>query len=241
MNGARNERARCRLRLVRRAASLLIGIAFAAPAWAGGGPAPIQVSPAEQPALGPLPEAVVETRSATWPLMLDVHALIGVEPHDRGSPVAFGAGAELLWRARVGFFADLLASEGTPIVAPSQNGTQQPGFGDRISVPFGLAARPLAWLTVDKPSWGARLVAGIGVQLGITVEHLRTSDDNATTAGLHAALALDVPLYGGPKQGGVALRLCARMLATPTVKLDQAAVLEPSVSAQLFAGLAYYP
>jgi hypothetical protein len=226
---------------VGRASALLIGIAFVAPSSVRAQPAPMQTSPAEQPALGPLPEAVVETRSATWPLMLDVHALLGVEPHDRGSPVAFGAGVELLWRARVGGFAELLSSEGSPIIAPSANGVQQPGFADRISIPFGLATRPLAPFTVEKSAWWARLVSGIGVQVGVSIEHLRTSDDNATTAGLHAALGIDVPLYGGPKQGGVALRLYARALFTPSVSLDKNTVFEPSASGQLYAGLSYYP
>ena len=76
----------------------------------------------------------------------------------------------------------------------------QPGFADRVSIPFGLAARPLAWQLIGRQGWWARLLAGIGVQIGLTVEHLRTSDDNATTAGLHAAFGIDVPLYGGPSR-----------------------------------------
>jgi hypothetical protein len=229
---------------VGRLLALLIGIAFVAPRIASAQPSPVA------PTLEPSAESVVETRSATWPLMLDVHALIGVEPHDRGSPVAFGAGAELLWRARIGGFAALLASEGTPIIAPTVNGMQQQGFADRISVPFGMASRPLAAFVVDRgdwQSWWARLVAGIGVQLGVTIEHLRTSDASDTTAGLHAAILVDVPLYGGPKQGGVALRLYARAMFTPSISLDfdtttQAfRVFEPIASGQLYAGLAYYP
>ncbi len=117
----------------------------------------------------------------------------------------------------------------------------QPGFADRISIPFGLSARPLAYWTVDRPGFWSRLGAGVGVQLGVTVEHLRTSDDEATTAGLHSALGIDVPLYGGPKQGGVALRLYGRLLFTPGVSLDNHTVFEPASSGQLFAGLAYYP
>lgn len=218
--------------------ALLIGIAFVArAAWAQ--PSPAQaISPiATSPAL-----AIEEQRSATWPLMFDVHALIGVEPHDRGSPVAFGAGAELLWRARLGGFAELLASEGTPIVTPTVNGVQEPALGDRISVPFGLAARPFAPLVIDtSSSWGSRLLAGLGVQVGVSVEHLRTSDDSATTAGLHVGLALDVPIYGGPKQGGVALRLYGRLLVTDAITLDKNAVQEPIASAQLYGGLVYYP
>lgn len=199
-----------------------------------------------QPQLGPeltVPEQeVVESHGVAWPLMLDVHALIGIEPHgNRGTPIAFGAGAELLWRARIGGFASLLSSEGTALIAPTINGAMAPGFADRISIPFGVAARPLGRWFADRHEWWARLVTGIGVQLGIAVEHLRTSDDSTTTAGLHAALSVDVPLYGGPKQSGVMLRLAARLMVTPTVQLDNRAVFEPATNGQLFAGLAYYP
>jgi hypothetical protein len=173
--------------------------------------------------------------------MLDLHALIGVEPTDRGAPVAFGAGIELLWRARLGGFAELLSSSGTAIVPPTVNGARLPSLADRISVPFGLAARPLAARFIERKDFAARLLSGIGVQLGISVEHLRTNDDDKTTAGLHAAVLFDVPLYGGPKLGGVALRLGARLLVAPEVKLDGGAVYEPNASGQLFAGLSYYP
>ena len=201
-----------------------------------------QPGPVEPTGVAPPLDEVVETRSVTWPLMLDVHALLGVEPHgDRGTPIAFGAGAELLWRARIGGFAELIASEGTALIAPTINGVMQPGFADRISIPFGLAARPLARWFVDRKDWVARLLTGVGVQFGVTVEHLRTSDDTVTTAGLHAALAIDVPIYGGAKRGGIALRLYGRLMITPTTNLDTNTVFEPAVSGQLFAGLAYYP
>ena len=199
-----------------------------------------------QPELGPeltVPEQeVVEQHAVAWPLMLDVHALIGVEPHgNRGTPIAFGAGAELLWKARIGGFAELLSSEGTALIAPTVGSMMLPGFADRISIPFGLAARPLARWFADRNDWWARLVTGIGVQIGIAVEHLRTSDDEATTAGLHAALSVDVPIYGGPKRGGVTLRLAGRLMVTPSVSLDSNTVFEPATNGQLFVGLAYYP
>lgn len=225
------------MRFVRRFPLLLIGSALALAGVARAQPGPVEPTGTVAPPV----DVVVETRAATWPLMLDIHALLGVEPHDRGNPIAFGAGAELLWRARIGGFAELIASEGTALIAPSVNGVMQPGFADRISVPFGLAARPLARWFVDRHDWAARLATGVGLQLGVTVEHLRTSDDTKTTAGLHVALGVDVPLYGGPKLGGVALRLYARLMLTPTVNLDNNTVFEPSASGQLFAGLAYYP
>lgn len=206
-----------------------------------GGVARAQPGPVE-PSLSPPTDAVVETRAVTWPLMLDIHALLGVEPHStRGTPIAFGAGAELLWRARIGGFAELLSSEGTALIAPTMNGAMLPGFGDRISIPFGVSARPLSWWFINRPDWWARLLTGIGVQFGLTVEHVRTSDDAVTTAGMHVALGVDVPLYGGPKQGGIALRLYARMMVTPEITLDKNTVFEPVTSSQLFAGLSYYP
>jgi hypothetical protein len=224
--------ARCRLLAVRRFAPLLlIGVLCRAASAQPG-----------EPTLTPPTEAVAESRAITWPLMLDIHALLGIEPHStRGTPVAFGAGAELLWRARIGGFAELLSSEGTALIAPTVGGVMQPGFGDRVSIPFGVAARPLAWSLINRPNWWARLLTGVGVQLGLTVEHVRTSDDSVTTAGLHAALGVDVPLYGGPKQGGIALRLYARLLVTPSITLDTRTVFEPVASGQLFCGLAYYP
>lgn len=205
------------------------------------GVARAQPRPVES-AVSPPTEPVVEKLAVAWPLMLDIHALIGIEPHGiRGTPLAFGAGAELLWRARVGGFVELLSSEGTALIAPTVNGVMEPGFADRISIPFGVSARPLVWWLLERPAWWARLLSGVGVQLGLTVEHLRTSDDYSTTAGLHAALSVDVPIYGGPKQGGVALRLYGRLLITPSVNLDKSAVFEPSTSGQLLIGLAYYP
>jgi hypothetical protein len=202
----------------------------------------------ESEALPTAPATLVETRSATWPLALGMHALIGFEPHgDRGNPVAFGVGAELLWRARFGGFAMLLSSEGTPILAVTINNVPQQSFGDRISVPFGFATRPLAWIGLKRLDYWGRLLTGIDLQAGITVEHVRTSDDSNTTAGLHLGLGVEVPLWGGTREGGVALRLYGRLMVTPSTSLDydmtkgMFLVYEPPVSTQLFAGITYYP
>jgi hypothetical protein len=181
-------------------------------------------------------------RTQLWPYTLDLHALIGVEPHSQGNAVAFGAGAEFYWHGRVGAFAELLASNGLPIIPPMQSGHSQPSLPDRVSIPFGFAARPFA-VGQDQESWGRRLLAGIGVQLGLAVEYLRTSDDSVTTAGLHLGVGIDVPLYRGPLQGNaVALRLYGRALFTPSVTLEaNKTVEEPVASAQLYAGIVYYP
>ena len=174
----------------------------------------------------------------------NIHVLLGGEPHGaRGTPVAFGVGAELLWRARVGGFAALLSSSGTPVVPMKEGDVTLPSLADRISVPFGLAARPFTPL-VEGDAWWQRLVQGIGLQVGLTVEHYRTSLSDDTTAGLHAALSLDIPLYGGPRTGGVALRGYARMLVTPEFLLEREStqmVYVGYVSSQIYMGLCWTP
>lgn len=186
--------------------------------------------------------------SRLWPATLDAHMLVGVEPHGvRGAPVAFGVGVEALWRGRVGGYAALLSSEGTPIAAVEVNGVTKASLADRVSVPIALAWRPFQMLTPlvqQRSAFGRRLLEGIGVQVGISVEHLRTSDDSATTAGLHLGLGVELPLFGGPVEGGLSLRLYGRLLVTKDVRLDTTQtqiVFEPGFSGQIFGGLAYYP
>ena len=164
-------RRRCTARLVRRCASLLLPSLLLAGARA-------RAAGAGRAAARPPVEEVVETHAATWPLTLDVHVLIGVEPHgDRGTPIAFGAGAELLWRGAhrrlrgavvVGGHAasrrrsTACRAGASPIASRSRSGWR-----------CGRSAGG-----VDRPTAGAGgSLAGVGVQLGVTVEHLRTSDD----------------------------------------------------------------
>ncbi len=182
--------------------------------------------------------ALVVERTNTWPFTVDVHVLLGAEPHGQGTPIAFGIGGEGLWHGWVGPFAALLASEGTPIVVSDK----KPSLADRISVPLGLAIRPLGRAAAHHDGWGWRLLGGIGLQAGVSIEHLRSTDDDKTTAGLHLALAVDVPLYGGPLQGGVALRLAGRLVVAPAITLEaNKSIAEPIASGQLFAGICYTP
>ena len=69
-----------------------------------------------------------------------------------------------------------MASEGTSLL-PVAN---QDALSDRISLPLGLAARPFAHLASinAQSSWLQRFVASLGVQVGLSMEHLRTSTDD---------------------------------------------------------------
>ncbi len=186
-------------------------------------------------------DLLVRSRLGAWQLHLDV--LVGVEPVEGASAVAFGAEGELLWRNRVGIFAGLLASKGNAIIASVDNGTVLPAPADRVSVPFGLAFHPLGHLGLrpgdGARGWARRLAAGLGLELGVTVEHVRTSAEGETNAGLHLAIALDVPLWGGPVEGGVALRFYGRLIAAPAVSLDAGAAQMPALGGQFYGGLAW--
>ncbi len=172
---------------------------------------------------------------------VDLQVLIGTEPQgDRGNPIAYGVGAEMLWRMRIGGFAALLSSSGTPILPVKGAGDQTlPSLADRISVPFGFAVRPFSALIGSSTRWTDRLVRGIGVQLGVTVEHYRTSSDDDTVVGGHLALGVDVPIAPG-----FALRAYARLMVTPEITLQSQAEQKVHVgiaNGQLFAGLVWYP
>ena len=172
-----------------------------------------------------------------------MHVLLGVERVDAANAVAFGASAEFLYHCRVGVFAGLLSAKGNAVLAEVDNGTVLPAPGDRISIPFGLALRPLGHLGMRAGSgargWAQRLLAGLGIEVGPTVEHIRTSGDSSTVVGLHLAVTADVPLWGGPVEGGVALRLMGRFIAAPSVSLEANAVQMPSATGQFYGGLAW--
>jgi hypothetical protein len=171
--------------------------------------------------------------------------MVGAElQQPRGSPVAFGVAGEFLWRARVGGFAAVMASAGSPVLPVSQGGKVQPSLADRVSIPFGLAARPLSPLAQARHDWLGRFLNGIDLQVGITVEHLRTSNESQTVAGLHLGVGVELPLFGGPMDGGLSLRLYGRFMATPAVTLEMAStqkVYEPAAMGQIYGGLCYYP
>jgi hypothetical protein len=191
-------------------------------------------------------QLIVETpKSRTWPASVVLSALVGTEPHgDSGSPVAFGVAGAILWKASVGGFAALLSSSGTPILPEPVNNMAPPSLADRISVPFGLAGRPLAWIGLLRDDWWGALAQGIGLEVGLSVEHLRVSDEDRTFAAFHLGGTVDVPLYGGPRAGGLALRFQWRLIAGPEQRLaedETRTIYEPTASGQVFGGIAYYP
>jgi hypothetical protein len=200
-------------------------------------PAPIVVVVvAPPPARVFVPNAVEEVRTFTWPWTLDVHVLVGAELHTVGQPIAFGLGAEALYHGWLGMFVSLLGSEGTPLLIANNQ-----SLADRVSVPFGFAIRPIGRAAMKHTNWGWRLAGGLGLQAGIGIEHLRVSDSDVTTAGLHLQASIDVPIYGGPTTGGVALRAAARLIVTPAVSLDGGIIQEPIASGQILVGIAYVP
>lgn len=187
------------------------------------------------------PEAL---RSRLGALQLHMHVVLGVEPVDRARAMAFGTSAELLYHGRIGAFVALLSSKGNAVLATvDTSGNVRQAPGDRISIPFGVAFRPLGHLGMRAGAgargWAQRLAAGIGLELGPTIEHIRTSGSSKTVGGLHAGLAVDVPLWGGPIEGGVMLRFAARLVAAPSVTLEAGSVYMPAASGQLYGGVTW--
>jgi hypothetical protein len=185
-------------------------------------------------------------RALAWPVTIALSVMAGVEVQgERGAPPAFGASGELLWRGRVGGFVGLLSSSGTSLLPARKDGANLPSLADRLSVPLALAVRPLFPLAERLGGgYGARLLHGIDLQVGLTIENLRTSEESRTVAGLHAGLGIEVPLWGGPLTGGVALRAWGRLLVTPEVRLAEAQtqkVYEGVANGQLLAGLVWRP
>lgn len=226
-----------------RAASVLCVVVTAA--TAGAQSAPSSASPA--PVVATAPE-----RTFLWPWTLTLRVAIGAEPHTHGTPIAYGITAEALWRGRVGPFLSLIGSSGTRIVPELDPVTRMaaPAIPDRVSVPFGLAARPFARAAEDLRGYGGRVLAGIGLQAGLSVEHYRTSDRSTTTAGLHLELGVELPILRGPLEGNaLSLRAAGRMIVA--APLTYYVVADDSTSAvrhsesilngQFLFAVCYYP
>lgn len=182
----------------------------------------------------------------------------GVEP-DTAPCVLFAGGGDLalLWRQRIGGMIGVYSVSGQAV----RTG-KEPAIPDRISLPLALEVRPLAFL----PSSGyvGRVLAGVGLRAGPSIEILRTASDQTATAGLYLALLGEVPL-SRVAQHGVSLRLGLHLITAPRVSLNDGLVRsspfdacapqspEPGcvpagerlhgvgVVAQTYLGLVYYP
>lgn len=219
-------------------------------------------------ALSPVANADEALVMRAPPLLVNAGLGFGIEPHSRApiecskTMVAQGGGAtevavpqcnmvltyaiggEALWRGFLGPAAELVVAEGTPIEPGADaNNKPIPAFGDRISIVLAVAVRPLAPLSWHHSGWWRRLAAGLGVQVGLSVEHTRVTLDSQTNAGLHLQAHLDVPLWRANTERGLSLRLAVRVLVSPEAVFQlgkDASVDEPGTAVQLFAGLAYY-
>jgi len=228
------------------------------------------VAPGAPPAAGGgLVTTPGRPRFALGNWLINAHVAGGVEPNryhcsagtSTCTVAAFGVGGQMLWRGFLGFGVGLYASSGSPLVAgtiPQADGSTvtEPSLGDRISVAGALALRPLAplaWSLGD--SWGSRLMAGFGIEVGPSVEYTRTSSTTTPGCaipssnlgvGFHGLASLDVPIVGDTRSGWLAVRVAARLLAGPDAFLAPqstacvAQVTEPGVSSQLLIGFGYY-
>ncbi len=165
---------------------------------------------------------------------------------------AGGVDVSLLWRGRIGGMLGLYSSSGQAAIAQAVGGQTPPGFPDRISVPLALDVRPLGYLvSPGDRSWRGRLLGGLGLRLGPSLELVRTAGDSAAGAGLFFAAQAELPLHGAPRHG-VSLRFTTNVIYAPQQELNNGMVrtsgstdcatgcgYEPVV--QTYLGLVYYP
>lgn len=180
-----------------------------------------------------------------------------------GTCMLFAGGVDLslLYRARIGASLGLYSVSGVAALINETDAAQTPAIPDRVSIPLLLDVRPLAFLQrAQRPSYTARVLRGVGLAAGPSVELVRTSSDQATSVGGQLRLQVEVPLHGGPRHG-VSLRAAAHLLIAPRVSLNGGVVrsvnFEPCTGAgcptlsdhfhgygpvfQSYLGLVYYP
>lgn len=202
------------------------------------------------------------------PLLFQAHLGAGLEvqPFNCNAAAAtcripaFHVGGTLLWRGFLGASLGLSASAGSPLIPGDE---AQAAFGDRISTSLALAVRPIApWAWKRGDGFVTRLLAGVGLEAGPSVEYLRTSSITLPGCSLpatkvqpggHVAASLELPLLGNLQGGWLALRVTARVIISPEAKLapiestpdpDTGEKCRPlvkmtTVSPQITFGLAY--
>ena len=109
--------------------------------------------------------------------------------------------------------------EGTALIAPTVNGVMQPGVRRSHQHPVrpgGASAGALVRRRHELARRGS--LAGVGLQLGITIEHLRTSDDNVDDGRAARGARRRRAALRRTEAGGIALRLYAALMVTPTIE-----------------------
>jgi len=178
-----------------------------------------------------------------------------------------GIDASFLWRGRLGASILLSSTAGQASVPQATEAGMEapPAFPDRVSVALALDVRPLGFLVrKDDHSYQARLLHGLRLGIGPSLEVVRTALDSSIDAGvrtrsvaasligLHTLLDGEVPLLAN-MASALSLRVSLRLLYVPQVVLNEGSVqsapfvadssYEPQgygLRTQLLFGLAYY-
>lgn len=214
----------------------------------------------------PAPAAALVREGSFRPLTVAMGASVGLQPDSRqcglagsvgsNSPAAacvmFAGGVDLslLYRGRLGGTVGLFSVSGQAI----QGTVAAP---DRVSIPFLFDVRPLGFLVPrGDTSYKGRLLTGLGLALGPSVEVIRISSDSTVNPGLVVRLQAELPLHAQPRNG-VSLRFAAHTVVSPAVALYSGGVRTtpfecvPATCAgvplgldavfQAYFGLVYYP
>lgn len=191
--------------------------------------------------------AEVARARSTYPFSIGAAVYVGAQltRNSKGqAPVAFGGMLEGMWRGTVGVAAGVLSVAGSRLKPTStdQGGIAEPVASDRISMPVALAIRPLQPLGWRRTGWSSRLTSSLELQVGPSMEHVRSADESRTMAALHLGLGVDLPLYlGSAVEGGVTLQLLARGIVAPRVTLASATLESRTFTGQIYVGVCWYP
>lgn len=174
-----------------------------------------------------------------------------------GPCLLFAGGVEggLLWRWRVGAVLGLYSVNGVGAAVASDGATQVPAIPDRISIPLSVELRPAGFF-VPPGGYRRRLLHGLGLRVGPSLELLRTASDQVAGLGFHLGLFGELPLYVAPHHS-VSLRVLGDLLISPRASLNNGVVRSVNFSdcadpcpsgtygygpvGQLYLGLVYLP
>lgn len=180
---------------------------------------------------------------------------------------AGGVDVSMLWRGHIGAALGVFSVSGQ--AAYASTGQSAAAFPDRVSVPLLVDFRPLSFvLPASQGGYLSRVLYGIRLGLGPSLEFVRTASDSSTAYGqrtgsvaralfgMHFSLDGEVPLQSAAH--GLSLRVSTRILYAPIVVLNDGLVQStPVVSdvppvelprtflgyathAQVYLGLVYY-